>query len=78
MKGRLDEVKETIRDPQHIARDAQFTDRQVYYRPRDSGPSYMKVIVRLKQDSPAEVLTAFPSDSGKKGETILWTKSGAS
>lgn len=76
MAGREDEVKACIEDPyEGIFQDARRASRQVYYRLRDDGRLYTKVVIEIVGDKQARVVTAFPTSAGKKGETRIWPES---
>ncbi len=73
MAGWEDDVKTAIEKPVlPIFQDADFEDRHIYYGPNHRGKDrYMKVVVVVKEEGLAEVITAFPTDSAKSGEKML-------
>ena len=67
-----DEVIETIKEPNYgIFKDAKFEDRVVYYRFQNNKPRYMKVVVKTFDDRDDRVITAYLTDSGKRGEVFI-------
>jgi len=77
MEGWEEKVIAAISNPTYgIYKDAQFSNRCVYYR-RQRQPRYMKVIVVETESGPYKVVTAFPTDSMKSGEELLWIPSNA-
>jgi hypothetical protein len=67
----LRQVQETIMLPNAIFRDADFEDRCCYYRLRPNGVNYMKVVTETVAEGINKMITAFPADSPKKGETAI-------
>jgi hypothetical protein len=74
MAGREEEVKAAIERPTiGIFSDADFPERQIYYFLQKEKKRYLKVVVQFKNaDEPGEVITAFTTDSPKKGEKMVW------
>jgi hypothetical protein len=76
MKGWEDEVQAALKNPTvGIYQDADFLDRNVYYRLRPSGIRYIKVVVRIRSENEAELITAFPTFTSKAGEKLIWPTS---
>jgi hypothetical protein len=76
MAGREGEARACIEHPNEgIFQDARRVSRQVYYRLRDDGRLYTKVVIEIVGDKQARVVTAFPTSAGKKGETQIWPES---
>lgn len=73
MYGQEEDVRAAIQGPSiGIFRDAQFEDREVYYRRK--GTRYTKVVVRF-DGNVGTVITAFETDSAKSGEKLIWPTS---
>jgi hypothetical protein len=68
------DVISAIQDPNppFIFQDVGFPKRHVYYRRLKSTDYLIKVIVDFSNADYGEIITAFKTDSGKKGEKILW------
>lgn len=78
LTGREAEVKQAIEHPAFITQDATRSERNIYFR-FTSGKArllYLKVVVSFENNQ-GTVITAFLTDSGKTGETIIWTGSSA-
>ncbi len=75
MEGTEDDIAEAIRQPFYICRDKLRADRNVYYALRSSEARYTRVVVEIYQDGRGRVITAFPADSGKSGEKMIWPQS---
>ena len=71
MSRYLESVKETLRNPDFISQDVLHKKRNCYYS-RKFKRAYIKVIVALKSNQKAELITAYIDDGGKKGEELLW------
>jgi len=78
MSGWHIRVKHVIEKPvTGIYRDADYETRNVYYghitlhRRR----MYLKVIVEFDENNRGTVITAFPADSPKPGESLIWPSS---
>ena len=72
MKNWLDFVIKAIKTPTMICSDANLSTREIYYLiPSPQSGAYLKVVVQMIEDK-GQVVTAFPVDSGKSGEVILW------
>jgi hypothetical protein len=72
MEKRLDDVINTLQRPFLIFADSLKPDTNCYYQMHVKNNRYMKVIVVLRTKQKAELITAYPTDSGKKGETLIW------
>lgn len=59
--------------PFGIAQDADYESRQIYYL-LQKDRSYLKVVVEFDGED-GRVITAFETDSPKKGEKIIWPES---
>ena len=70
MRGRLADVQQTLTDPEHVRRSGRDADVLLFYR-RDVARWVCVVVVR--KDGVGYVITAYPADTVKAGETI-WTK----
>lgn len=78
MEGWENEVKAAIEQPTFgIFQDAHRQHRHIYYRLSEGKQRYMKVVVEFSADNSGNVITAFPTDSMKAGEKLLWTRSNA-
>jgi hypothetical protein len=75
MRGWEADVREALLHPKWICSDADFDDRNNYYYFPGKKGRYLKVVIRLRSKLLGEVVTAYPSDSGKAGERILWMPS---
>lgn len=76
MKDWLPLVKEAIERPHFICGDAEKKDKNVYYMLHEYKKNkYIKVVTRLTPKKKGFVIAAFPTDSGKEGEDIIWTRS---
>ena len=64
-------VKGALEEPDGIAQDVDFRDRQCYYKLLPHKKCYMKVVVELENDH-GKVITAFLADSPKRGEKFIW------
>ncbi len=69
-----DRVKQSLISPDLIFQDVDFPDRHCYYYLEPKKKKYMKVVVQFESDKMGKVITAFPSDSIKNGEKLLWSK----
>ncbi len=65
-------VKEAIEKSIGIYQDAHFEDRQIYYFRLKTKPRYLKVVVQFDTEEIGNVITAFPADSAKSGEKMIW------
>ncbi len=76
-------VVQTVEAPQLIYQDRNHPDRRIFYRrsvlavPYDR--SYLRVVVdyrkmRLRKSYTGYVLTAFPVENTRKGDTLIWTQ----
>ena len=76
MKGREDSVRGAIEHPYiGVFQDATRSDRIVYYARIKKGKLYIKVVAEMTGTDRAEVVTAFQTDSPKRGEKLLWPRS---
>src|SRR5688572_25771074 len=75
MEDRVEEVKRTIQEPTFgIYSDQLHNDRLVYYRFQKGKLRYMKVVV-VNLANVWSVITAFQTDSPKRGEKMVWPRS---
>lgn len=58
-----------------IFQDPDFEDRHVYYKRQTKKGRLLKVVVKVSDTEPDQVITAFPTDSTKEGEVWIWPKS---
>jgi hypothetical protein len=66
----IDEIRQTIIDPQFIAQDSIQATRLVYYRAYQQAPlRWLKVVVEND-----EIVTAYRVRRLKKGEPIQWQR----
>src|SRR5665213_4478662 len=72
MSGWENEAEQVIQQPNAIFRDASFSNRRCYYRLRGNGRSYLKVVTEQVAEKRHRLITSFPTDAPKQGETILW------
>jgi hypothetical protein len=54
-----------------IYQDAQFANREVYYRLTTPRTRYLKVVVEFDGDE-GTLVTAIPTNIPKDGEVLLW------
>lgn len=74
MEGWEEQVIAALENPTYgIFRDANFSNRNVYYWRLPGKPRYLKVIVEVSEDRKDKVITAYSSDSMKSGEVWIWT-----
>ena len=73
MKGWEKSVKRSVQKPIFITQDAHYPKRQNYYR-RNGRKGYIKVVVEFMDEDVGDVITAFPDDNIKKGETETWNQ----
>ncbi|MBN1819170.1 MAG: hypothetical protein JW833_00555 [Prolixibacteraceae bacterium] len=74
MQRYLQQVKDTLKNPDFISQDVSHQKRNCYYA-RKLKIGYIKVVVGLKGFQKGELITAYIDDGGKKGEQLLWPKS---
>lgn len=76
MKDWLPIITKAIKKPHFICKDSVKEDRNVYYMfYQYEDNKYIKVVVRLSSSKKGFVISAFPTDNGKVGEVIIWTRS---
>ena len=75
MKNRKDDVISAIQSPLAIYQDTDFGERQNYYFLPNNESYYVKVVVDFEEGESGKVITAFPVDSTKPGEELIWPKS---
>jgi hypothetical protein len=76
MENWLPIIIKALKEPHYICKDSIKEDRNVYYmfyQYKDN--KYIKIVVRFVSEKKGFVISAFPTDNGKEGETIIWTKS---
>jgi hypothetical protein len=75
MSGWEDRVIAAISNPTiGIFQDVDYPNRHVFYR-RQNRPRYIKVVVAIMEHEADKVITAFPADSMKPGEKLIWPQS---
>ena len=75
MKGMLQHIKETLSEPQQVIQSLSDKDANLYYRfyiGTKVGDKYLCVVVKMVIKG-AFVLTAYLTDSIKKGE-VIWLR----
>jgi hypothetical protein len=76
LAGLEEEVIATIEHPDiGIFRDADYENRDVYYRRRKGRAYFIKVFVEFEEEEHGRVVTAFLTDSTKSGERWIWPES---
>jgi len=70
----VDDVKLALENPAYICSAADNDKREVYYYIPAPMGKYLRVVVQF-DDEKGEVITAYPTDSGKPGETMIWPTS---
>jgi len=76
MKNWLPLVEKAIEKPHFICRDVEKENREVYYYfHRYKENKYIKIVIKLGSNNKGYLIAAFPTDSGKDGEKIIWTRS---
>jgi len=75
MRRHLAWVQAAVEQPELIYRDADRADRECYYRGgllRRRPGLLVKVVVDYSAGEAGRVVTAYPTDKPKGGETRLW------
>lgn len=76
MIGWEDEIQKAIEAPyMGIFQDNDFENREIYYGLSKGKERYIKIVVEFQEGNYGEVVTAFPTDSPKSGERLIWLKS---
>lgn len=76
MRGWEDLVKDTIQNPyMGIFEDSDFNNRHIYYSRQQGRERYLKVVVQFDENETGSVITAYTTDSPKRGEKLIWPKS---
>lgn len=75
MDGWQDKVSAAVQSPDAIFRDADYSDRECYYQLDKNKRKYMKVVVGFDKKDDGIIITAFPTDSIKIGENLIWARS---
>ncbi len=70
----VEDVKRTLENPTFICCSADHNNVEVYYYIPAPMCKYLRVVVKFDNDQ-GEVITAYPTDSGKPGETMIWPTS---
>jgi hypothetical protein len=75
MKGWETVIKEALRKPLFICTDKDKPEhRQAYYMLHTfKNNRYIKVLVVFNSKNVGRVISAFPTASGKDGESVIWT-----
>jgi len=55
-----------------IFQDATYSTRNVYYGRHKGKTQYIKVVVEFEKGDIGYVVTAYPDDSGRTGEYMIW------
>jgi hypothetical protein len=71
MAGSEAAVRTAVEAPDRVARDAQYADRESYYR-RLGPRRYLKVVVAYAATGHGVVITAYPIPRPKRGEQPRW------
>ena len=61
--------------PHFIFEDSKKINRNAYYVIENDGNSYLKVVVAFSVSNKGQVISAYLTDSIKKGEKIIWKRS---
>jgi hypothetical protein len=73
MTGWESEVMAAIQTPTiGIYQDAESENRHIYYMLPEGRKRYIKVVVDFDDQAVGTVITAFPTDSPKPGERLIW------
>lgn len=73
MEGDESLVIQTIEQPTlGVFRDADFENRDVYYRKPPGKAYYIKVVVEFNEPQSGTLITAFRADTPKAGEMMVW------
>ena len=75
MKGQIEKLKQTLRNPEKVVRSRTDSQVELFYRHYDSTPvtrKHLCVVVKALTNY-AFILTAYFTDTVKKGET-LWQR----
>jgi hypothetical protein len=77
MKGWEKIVSNAVHAPLFICEDSDFPNhRQAYYKLHQwKRNKYIKVVVVFTSKKNGNIISAFPADSGKDGENVIWTPS---
>jgi len=71
LRGREQEIANVLSDPDEVRRSRRDLDVYLFYR--GSGPRWLCSVAR-REDGSAFLITAYPTDTIKVGESI-WTRS---
>lgn len=76
MEGYEEEVKQAIEAPDPgIFQDKERAERNNYYLRLPRSRKYIKVVVDFSDENEGKVITAFKTDSVKRGEKLIWPTS---
>lgn len=76
MDGWENLVLEAIQNPSFICKDATHEDREAYYMFHITKlDRYIKVVVKFNSKKKGFIISAYPTDSGKQKEEIIWMPS---
>ena len=64
-------IRETLEKPTCRLKDADYPNREVFYRLYKTSKRFMKVVVEFLGND-GSVITAHPASSFKKGEEEIW------
>jgi hypothetical protein len=74
MAGQEEVVRLAIQYPIWIALDVDGHGREDYYGEHPSGQRRTKVVVEFDASGNGRLVTAFPANSGKRGERVVWIR----
>ncbi len=73
MEERIQDVIKAIEKPHFICSDSKKKNRNVYYLLQKTGSKkYLKIVIEIDSSKKGFMISAFPTDSGKVGEKIIW------
>ncbi len=59
--------------PNYIYKDADKSNRDAYYMIQiNKKDQYIKIVVEFNTDNNGRIISAYPTDSIKKGESLIW------
>lgn len=69
-------VSQALQTPSFICKDKDRENRHAYYMIHVAKQNrYVKVVVKFNSDNEGFVISAYPADSGKSGEELIWMPS---
>lgn len=76
MEGWEDLIIEVLQTPSYICQDPKRTNRNIYYLiHRTKKDRYIRVVARFSNEKVGFLISAYPADSGKEGEKVIWMAS---